>query len=413
MPDGSEVDGLETEPPIEGAIWRGYFSAADRAMRLFALGQYGIRRIAEILNNEGYRFRDVKNKPTLFDREGIRAIVANWPEYGGAVLGKKATARNARKITPDTVILNPDRALMDVELCRRVGQVRAERFREPVQSKPDTGARADASIFPLSRITHCSHCSKMAEEKNDPALRGYLIGYEGSRSPRYRHAERVHKCDSRNRSVKADILEGEFARLVAALSVRSDMIPAMVEQLSQFNQQNLTDERKAEMLSEIGLCKQRIQNAEKLFLMARIDEATFRHHINDNEGQILRLQAEMSEEGQVRQMIEVTANMLADMGTRWPSASNEDKQAFAQTLFSEIVFDLETHQITYFMLKPWAAQFLQIRAAQNGAVMWLKGYKPTRVPCYAGRFEPLYRGRFGAHLCVHSAESSQSRQNIA
>jgi hypothetical protein len=121
LPDSSEKEGRETEPPIEGAVWRGYFDTAGRTMRLFALGQFGGRKIAKILNKEGYRFRDVDGKPRLFDKECVRAITANWPEYGGVVLGKKAIGRNAKVISPDTVALNPERAVMDIELCRRVG----------------------------------------------------------------------------------------------------------------------------------------------------------------------------------------------------------------------------------------------------------------------------------------------------
>ncbi|MCC6974571.1 MAG: hypothetical protein IT322_11235, partial [Anaerolineae bacterium] len=128
------------------------------------------------------------------------------------------------------------------------------------------------------------------------------------------------------------------------------------------------------ILSEIRLCKQRIENAETLFLMARMDEAAFRRHLEDNEQQIARLQSEMSEGAQVRQMIELTATLLADMGSQWQEANNEDKQALAQTLFSEVVFDLDTHQITGFALKPWAEQFLQIRAAYDGAVSCLEGF---------------------------------------
>jgi hypothetical protein len=57
-----------------------------------------------------------------------------------------------------------------------------------------------------------------------------------------------------------------------------------------------------------------------------------RHQIEENEQEIARLQVEMSEGVQTRQMIEMTANMLTDMSSRWSEASNEDKQGFAQTL---------------------------------------------------------------------------------
>ncbi len=232
------------------------------------------------------------------------------------------------------------------------------------------------------------------------------MGYEGSRSPRYRHADR--------KSVKADILENEFSRLIAALTVRTDVIPKMVEQLTTINQQQLTPDRKEEMLAEIHLCRQRIRNAEKLFMMARLDEESLRKHIGENENQIAHLQAVMNEEGHIRQMIEVTATMLAEMGGRWQDASAEDKHAFAHTLFSEVIFDIDTHRITGFALKAWAAQFLQISAAhhaeQNGAVLWLEGFKHNAVPFRVTRYPTLQRRRTGLHLCAHCSETVKNRQ---
>lgn len=324
LPDGGEVEGRESEPPVEGAVWRGYFDAAERALRLFVLGNLGARKIAEKLNREGYRFRDADGKPRLFDKECVRSVTATWPEYGGIVLGKKAIARNAKDITPDTVALNPERAVIDIDLCRRVGEVRAERHRESRQSKPGGGLRENTVIFPLSHIAFCAHCHKLAEETGDPSLRAYLTGYQGSRSPRYRHSEHRHNCTAYNHSVKSEVLEREFARLVATLSIKPEATPKLTDMLAKVNQENLTEDRKAEMLSEITLCRQRIQNAEKLFMMARIDDETLNRHIEENEHQIMRLQAEM---------IEMTASMLADMGSSWENSSGEDKQAFDKPCF--------------------------------------------------------------------------------
>jgi DNA invertase Pin-like site-specific DNA recombinase len=384
LPDGEIVEGVESERPAEGAVWRGYFAAAVQALRLYALNLYGGRKIADMLNREGYRFRDIDGEPRLFDRQCIRSIVANWPEYGGVVLGKKATDRNAKKVSPDTVTLNQERAVVDIDLCIQVGFVRSDRYRDHQQHKPGSGDRADSFIFPLSGITYCAHCDTNAQDKDDPSLRTHFIGHEGARIPRYRHSERRHKCAARNRSVKAEILEREFARLVSALMVKPEMVGTLTEMLKQINGENLTEDRRTEILSEIALCKQRITNAEKLFLMARIDEATLKHHLEENDRQIAALQAQLSEENQVRQMVELTANMLADMGNRWQESSNEDKQQFAQTLFSEVVFDLDTHQITGFALKPWADQFLQIRAAHDGAAMYLEGFEPP-ASCSVGK----------------------------
>jgi hypothetical protein len=336
-------------------------------MRWYSLGIYGTRNIADKLNREGYRFRDAQGKSAFFDRDSVRAITANWPEYGGVVLGKKAIARKAKALTPETVTLNPERAVMDIELCYQVAKIRLQRTYEKQQRQSNKGDRADVYIFPLSQIAYCSHCDKIAKETNDLSRRSHLIGHEGARVPRYRHSERRHKCTAENHSVKAEILEREFARLISTLTVKPETAPSMAEALAKINQQNLTEDRKAEILSEIALCKQRIQNAEKLFVMARIDEAKLNQHIEESEHEIARLQTQMSDEAHTKQMIQMAANMLADMANRWEDSSLEDKQGFARTLFSEIVFDLDTYQITGFTLKGWAEQFLQILALQNGA----------------------------------------------
>ncbi len=119
-------------------------------------------------------------------------------------------------------------------------------------------------------------------------------------------------------------------------------------------------------------------------MMARIDEEALNHHIEENERQIMRLQAEMSEASQIKQMIEMAATMLSDMGNSWQESSNEDKQAFAQTMFSEVVLDLDTHRITGFTLKGWAEQFLQVRTEYYGAETCLEGFEPP-TSCSVGK----------------------------
>jgi len=108
---------------------------------------------------------------------------------------------------PENVTLNPERALMDISLCYRVGKVRNERYREH-----HFAAQRASYVYPLAGIAYCSHCDTVSE-------RTRLQGYEGYRTlPRYRHGDRCPQAQ--NRSVKADILEGEFSRLVKALSVK-------------------------------------------------------------------------------------------------------------------------------------------------------------------------------------------------
>ncbi|CAG0937613.1 hypothetical protein TFLX_06558 [Thermoflexales bacterium] len=369
LPDGSVVEGHRDERPAEDAVFRGYFEAAERIMRLFAENRYGRRKIAVKLNDEGYWFRDVKGKPRSFDDEGVRAVTANWHTYGGVPLPGKATGRSAKTMRPENIALNPDRALMDIELCYRVGQVRLERYREKQHTAP-----IHSYVYPLVGMVYCAHCAAIGQQTR-------LQGYEAYRAlPRYRHGDRRQRCAAQNRSVKADILEGEFARLVQALVVKPEVAAQMTAVFTQAHQPQNSEQRRTEITAEIHVCKQRMKNAEVLFLKARIDQSELDRHLEENENEIARLQVELSESSQIQEMISLSITMLSEMGSKWNEASQEDKQAFAQSLFSEVVFDLDTHRITSFTLKPWVEPFLQVHVSSQSC---LEGFRPIRIPCRA------------------------------
>ncbi len=370
LPDGSIVEGRHNECPVEGATFRGYFEAAERVMKLYAENRYGRRRIAKIVNSEGYRFRDVKGKPKLFDDEAVRAITANWHTYGGVIVPGKATGRSAKTMLPENVALVPERAVMDIELCYRVGTVRNERYREKRFAAP-----IESYTYPLAGIVYCAHCYNVGE-------RTRLQGYEAYRTlPRYRHGDRCPNCGAQNRSVKAEILEAEFSRLIKALVVKPEAASKMAEEFTQGSQQRRSESERAEILAEIALCKQRIKNAETLFLKARIDQPELDRHIEENENEIARLQVTLSEETQIKEMMELSIKMFTEMGSEWDEASNEDKQGYAQSLFSEVIFDLDTHRITSFKLKPRVEPFLQVQVSSQAC---LEGFEPP-TSCSVGK----------------------------
>src|SRR5260221_9676974 len=117
----------------------------------------------------------------------------------------------------------------------------------------------------------------------------------------------------------------------------------MAEEFAQASQQQHSENERAEILAEIAICKQRIKNAEVLFLKARIDQEELDSHIVENENENARLQVQLSEESQIKEMMELSIKMFTELGSEWDEASNADKQGFAQSLFSEVVFDLDTH----------------------------------------------------------------------
>ncbi len=367
FPDGSIVEGHEDDnPPVDGGIWRGYLQAAERALRLFAENRYGRRKIAIILNQEGYRHADVRNvgkSPGLFNQEHIRSISLNWPEYGGAVIGKKARARKAKEYTPESITLVPERAIFDLDLLYQVARVTTERTVE--RRQPDYSTPGNAAAYPLATILYCAHCERIALETGDPSYRTYLTGLHAqtNKQARYRHREIKHLCTAKTASVKAALVEADFARLVTALTVRADVVPIMTAWFRRINQRQVTDETTATKLAEIANLRQQIKNTDKLLMWARIGEQEHIQHVQECERQIARLQAELSDEHEVRQMLEITVQTLTDMDKNWNQATDEERQRFARSLFSELIYDLDARRIVGFKLKPWAEPFLQLRVA--------------------------------------------------
>ena len=108
--------------------------------------------------------------------------------------------RHPHKYPLENYVLNPDRAVLPVELLYKVGKARYDR----------TLARSDV-------------LAKMAE---DPKRRTRLGGKNKTQDGCYRHKHGV-KCGSTNRSIKRDILEADFGRLLELLWVNPEQIEAM------------------------------------------------------------------------------------------------------------------------------------------------------------------------------------------
>ncbi len=143
----------------------------------------------------------------------------------------------------------------------------------------------------------------------------------------------------------------------------------MAEEFVQASQQQHSENERAEILAEV------------LFFKARIDQQELDRHIEENENEIARLQVELSEESQIKEMMELSIKMFTELGSEWDEASNEDKQGFAQSLFSEVIFDLDTRHITGFKLKPWVEPFLQVQVSSQAC---LEGFEPP-TSCSVGK----------------------------
>ena len=363
LPNGTFVSGLEMEPPEEGAIWREYFECARRILERYAEGDMGLERLAYMMNDQGWAFRDRKGNPRPFQRADIRRVVANWTEYGGIVLDRQARDRPAYETYDvDDILFDEERAVFPIELLKRVGNVRQQRSVKPI----NRGIQHDAHPYPLTALAYCKHCDDLAAQHNNPKLRTNLKG-KGShagRSTRYRHRAGI-SCGATNKSVPCEVLEEDFGKLISLLQIDMEGIDVMMvvatqfdKSLGNFGEDTTLEQRKQEA---IALCQRRIDAAINLYRDGRMGREEYLHRVETNEREIAHWKARTNETQRLALELTMCADVIGRLNDLWSMADEGDKQSLVRSLFEEIVYDLDTRRIVSFKLKAWADRFIILR----------------------------------------------------
>jgi DNA invertase Pin-like site-specific DNA recombinase len=361
LPDGTFQLGVELEPPHPDAIWRSYFVTAKRIFELYAENKYGNVRIAYMMNEQGYPFRDRWGKFRPFAADDIRRAVNNWDKYGGRIVEKRSKERRAYELgSIEEIPLDAERAVLPLELLRRVGSVLKERSVKPL----NRGQKPQVHSYPLSHITYCSHCEKLAKEQDNLKLRTTLTGSKSGGIYRYRHLPGI-RCGVVNQSVPAEEFEAEFARLVQFLEVDQPTLELMIELAIQADKSlGATDENIEEKKVEaIALCRRKIEAAVNLYSDGMIGREEYLRRKDTNEREIAHWEARTTETQKIALEFALCVEALQSFQRLWGVASGKQKQDLVRNLFDYILFDLNTRRITDFRLKAWADKFFVVRAS--------------------------------------------------
>jgi hypothetical protein len=246
---------------------------------------------------------------------------------------------------------------MDIDLLARVARTRKKRA---LRKHPTDSINKKARAYPLSGLTYCAHCERMAQERNKPQLRSLLSGRLGTY---YRHKPGgVCGCD--RQSVRRDVYEADFLRLIKLLEVKPEAVDRMLLLANQFNP-TLAEEKDLETQKSeaIAICNRRIQAAVDLYSEGRIGKKEYRRRIDQNEREIASWQARTNEHDKLGVELTMCLHAIETITRLWEVSTDEDKQEMARHLFEAVVYELDTQQIVDFRLKPWADQFLMLRAA--------------------------------------------------
>lgn len=365
LPDGTWVAGQEgDDPPQEGALWRGYYDAARRALELYVRNKKGRDTVATDLNKEGWAFRTRKGVPRPFNKDDVRRITSSWRQYAGL-----SPAGSAKNFNPNMVddplgmLYDTERQVFPLDLLRKVAEVHVARG--GVRRPP--GSQKNAHPYALTRLLYCAHCEEVAEKHNNPALRSRISGHNRRGQLRYRHAEGV-SCGSKRKSVTIDVIEDDFGRLIKLLTINPDALPQMIDLAVQsLDGTSVEDEDfDAQKAAAIARARRRIENARFLFLEGDISQDEYLRRKEHNERQIAHWEARTTETEKAAIELAMCMEALDTLVDIWDTANDEDRQQMARMLFEYIVYDFDRQQIVDFRLKPWADRYLILRAALYG-----------------------------------------------
>lgn len=372
LEDGTFIAGVSNEPPSTSAAFRGYYAAAEHILELYAADKYGLDKIAYLMNEGGWAFRDRNQSPRAFTSDDIRRIVANWSEYGGIPRDRKATARPAYEAENFNAIpFIEERAVFPIQLVRMVAEVRHRRSYKPA----DHGKNKEVRFYPLAGITKCSHCEQASEKTHGLQAHSFLSGQYANGILRYRHKPGVN-CGISNRSVPAVDLETDFLKLIGLLTIKPELQSLMVElaiQVDKSRRVSPQPDLEQEKAEAIALCHRRIEAAVNLYRDGTIDRAEYIRLREQNEREIAHWESRTSETEKLGLEFALCIEAVNKIVRLWEISSEEDRQGLARNLFTSITYDLDTRRITDFRLKPWADRFLMMRAN-------LYDYEETKTP---------------------------------
>ncbi len=364
LSDGTWVTGTLAAPPEGATDFRSYYRCAKRMLILYSYGNIGYEKVAYRLNESGWLFSDRKGIPRLITSDDVRRVVANWPEFGGAMLEKKAKTRSKDRSThlgTEGIYFNPARAVMSIKLLVRVGNMLKERAFDA----PDNGVVRAARDYALNRITYCAHCEKLAAEQNNPKLRTTLSGNQQNDKLRYRHKGGV-KCGCTNRSVPLGVYEKDFGRLLTLVTIADDKLNLLTELSIQMQKGRAGIAQDADIEKEkqeaIELCHRRIDAAVHLYGDGRISREEYLRRVDKNEREIAHWESRTTDTQKAAMDLALVVNAVNQIVRVWDGSNEKAKQDFVRVLFSSITYNLDTRRIVDFKLKPWADQFLVLRA---------------------------------------------------
>lgn len=351
-----------TQQPA-GAVWRGYAEGVRTCLEFYGT-RGGYERSARHMNAGGWPFRDRYDNPRRWTADDVRRVVSNWPQYAGFVTDGRGKERIMATLESPLELLreaDPARAVFPLELLRCAAE-RQQRNSLPgvPRSKP-----AERAVFPLTGVVWCAQCERDAAQQGEPKHRTALTGRtKKGQNPRYDHGTR-RRCTCRRKSVLQSKVEGDVRRLIGSFSLTPESLNTL--QALAFQVQGVDDSERAEAEARrtAAMSKHRraLANLRAAMMEGEIDRAEYIAKRDEHQRALARLEQSLSEPDAVRAELSTAVEFVNRLSSAWDEMSADERQVLLVNLFERIAWDFDAEKIVSFEVKPWAARYLDLRAA--------------------------------------------------
>lgn len=362
LADGAFQAGAGNTIPEENAVWRAYADATLRVLEIYVQGHIGYKKISNMMNDDLWAYRNRYGIPVRFDPEAIRRIISSWDIYAGNVPEEKARNRAMSRNEYETIVskLKPEKAVFPFELLVNVGDVIVRRSKG--KRLIDYGVRRKTYPYTLQGILYCAHCEKTAKFKSDATFRTKLGGIHANLGKgRYRHREHDN-CDVEKRSIKMDIADERVFELIKLLEINKTELKRVISLAQSFfeddNVQDSHQQFEQERSKAIAKCERAKRVARADFIDKHITEKEYVSRLESLDDEIRLWESRTSDVEKVQVELSNCLNKISEITKLWETATPEAKQQFVQSLFDEIVFDLDKERIVDFKLKGWANTYV-------------------------------------------------------
>ncbi len=320
---------------------RRYFDSLARCYEVYARGRHGYKRLAQVLNGEGWRFRGLDGGPRPWDANNVRSAIMLNRVYAGWV-----PVSGHNKDRPEEYIKANYDPVLPVDLCDAVSAM-VDKRSKPVRKAWAGRTRSMVYDYVLTGILYCAECG------------GRLKGHK-HRGVRYYRHYRTGDCSQRRSH--ADCLERQALELLDRMRIPEDLVQDIIDDLIESYGPDTTEERKAEfdaIDNALHTAERELKRLVDIAVQTNLDTEVYASALQERNAEVESLRGRRDELARLareeRGDLEAVIERLHEIQRGLHQATPALQKKLLKTVFERI--EVQTDEILRWTPRGWCRPF--------------------------------------------------------